>query len=654
MTLRFLVLFLFVSLQLLGQGNRPNGFGGIPDAAAGGGGTTGSNSNLTVVLDTSRISYFRLENPNRTYDFTDSTLREFQHFDPTRKTRFADAPSDFGGFRYDYAHLGNLGSAHRQLVYQPLNYRGFRTGFEQFDLYRIRTEDIRFYQITQAYTHAFFSQGPAQSDSYFRARFSRNFAGKTNFSIDYRAINNVGAYNYQKARDNSMALGFWIKGSPRYSSYLTYVGTTVQQQNPGGYALPESTQTGDQFNDVFSIPPLNTSLQAVTLHQHREAAYTQFFTINRDSSRRKFGAYHQLRFTSSNYKFSDTNPDADYYTSGQFADERGLRNFITTDELTNTFRLRTFRLNSAASGTGEADILELGLQHRYIRADEERADSTINNLFATARIGFTLSNRLFLQTNGHLGLLANAGDYRVGGRLFLNLEQAGTFEAELVNQLSSPSLTAQRFFVTDEQLWNTDLKKTLGTHLSGTYRLPRFELAAGAAYHLLNNQIYYDTAGIVRQTEAPVNILQLTLEKDFRAGGFHLDNQFTLQTTTNEVLRLPGFYGKHSLYWQGFIFRNKAMLLKVGLDARLVASYRADTYNALIGQFHLQDEVTQPFVPLIDGFVTFRVDKFRFFVRVDNLLPYRTQRFYQLTTDYAQPFGADTGLRLGLSWRFVD
>ena len=652
MTLRFLVLFLFASFQLLGQGNRPD-FGSIAGGATGGSGSAGAG-NLTVVLDTSRISYFRLENPNLQYDFTDSTLQEFQQYDPIRKARFADAPSTFGGFRYDYAHLGNLGSAHRQLVFQPLQHRGFQTGFEQFDLYRIRTEDIRFYQITQAYTHAFFSQGPAQTDSYFRARFSRNFAGKTNFSIDYRAINNVGSYNYQKARDNSMALGFWIKGSPRYSSYLTYVGTTVQQQNPGGYALPESTQTGDQFNDVFSISTLNASRQSVTLHQHREAAYTQFFTINRDSSRRKFGAYHQLKFTSSNYKFSDTNPDADYYTPLQFVDERGLRNLVTTDELTNTVRLRTFRPGSTETIGGEADILELGLQHRYVRANEEQADSTINNLFATARIGFTLSNRLFLQTDGHLGLLANAGDYRIGGRLYLNLEQAGTFEAELVNQLNSPSLTAQRFFVTGEKLWNTNFKKTLGTHLSGTYRLPRFDLAAGAAYHLLNNQIYYDTAGIVRQTEAPVNILQFTLEKDFRVGGFHLDNQFTLQTTTNDVLRLPGFYGKHSLYWQGFVFRNKAMLLKVGLDARLVASYRADTYNALIGQFHLQDEVNQPFLPLIDGFLTFRVDKFRFFVRVENLMPYRTQQFYQTTTDYALPFGADTGLRLGLSWRFVD
>ena len=620
-------------------GGLPTGFGGIPQGAAGSGGT----SNLTVVLDTSRISYHELRNPNLQFDFTDSTLADFQHFDPIRTAR-----------RFDYASLGNLGSAHRQLVYQPEDEMGLRVGFHQFDLYRIRTEELRFYNITQAYTHAYYSQGSAQEDAYFKARFSRNFSGGLNLALDYRAINNVGGYEYQKARDNSLGIGFWIKGSPRYSSYLTYIGTTIQQQNPGGYDVPRDTT---EVVDPINVLPLSSSRRSVTLHQHREAAYTQFFQIGRDSTgrrRRQFGAYHQLRFTSSNYKFSDTRPDADFYDDRFFVDERGLRNFIAHNQLQNTFRLRTFRLNRNSTNTTERDILEFGLRHTYHRVREEQADSTANNLFATARIGFTLSDRLTLQTDGQLGLFANAGDYRLRGLLTLDFGKLGQLEAELINQLRAPSLVETRFFLTGRELWRNDFRKTLGTHLNGTYRLPQFDLALGVQYHLLSNYVYFDVDAIPQQITAPLNILQFVVEKNFQLGKIHLENQVVLQTTTQDVLRLPGFYGRHSLYWQGRIFRGGAMLFKSGFDARLVSSYRADRYLAPIGQFHLQNGTELAFQPLLDFFLTFKVDKFRFFVRMDNLLPYLTYDYYELTTDYALPQGFETGLRLGVSWRFVD
>ena len=616
-------------------GGLPAGFGGVPAGAAG----AGSGSNLTVVLDTSRISYHELANPNIQYDFTDSTLSDFQHFDPVRTAR-----------PFDYAHLGNLGSAHRQLVFQPDSEMGLRIGFRQFDLYRIRTEELRFYNITQAYTHAYYAQGSAQEDAYFKARFSRNFSGGLNLALDYRAINNVGGYEYQKARDNSLGIGFWIKGSPRYSSYLTYVGTTIQQQNPGGYNAPRDTT---EVVDPINVLALSSSRQSVTLHQHREAAYTQFFRIGRDSTgrRRQFGAYHQLRFTSSNYKFSDTRPDEDFYPARYFVDERGLRNFIAHNQVQNTFRLRTFRLNQNTANTSERDLLEFGLRHTYHRVREESADSTANNLFATARIGFTLSDRLRLQTDGQLGL---AGDYRLRGLLVLDFQTFGQLEAELINQLRAPSLVETRFFVTGRSLWRNDFRKTLGTHLRGTYRLPRFDLTVGAQYHLLTNSVYFGADATPQQLAAPVSVLQFMIEKNLRLGQFHLDNQIVLQTTTQDVLRLPGFYGRHSVYWQGRIFRGGAMLFKSGFDARLVSGYRADRYFALTGQFHLQDDTELGFQPLIDFFLTFKVDKFRFFARMDNLLPYLTFDYYELTTDYALPQGFETGLRLGVSWRFVD
>ena len=62
--------------------------------------------------------------------FEDSSMLNFHLYDPIRQTK------------YEHAHLGTLGSAHRQLVYQQRFRRGFDAGFHSYDLYLTKPEDI--------------------------------------------------------------------------------------------------------------------------------------------------------------------------------------------------------------------------------------------------------------------------------------------------------------------------------------------------------------------------------------------------------------------------------------------------------------------------------------------------------------------------------
>lgn len=685
------LLFTHVAQAQFGGGG--GGLGGIAGkfGGGGGGGTPGSQR---LTLDTSDIYFFFADEPNFVFPFSDSLLENIHQYDPIRLQRF------------DFANLGNLGSATRPLFFQPTWRRGFDVGLHQFDLYQLTTADVRYYKITQAYTQASFTQGSTQNDAQFNIRFSRNFANGLNFSIEHRRINNLGAYDFQKAATSATAVGMWIHPPKHrnYDGYLSFVSNGIEQQNNGG--------AGEDLTDGV-IPAYQVDIQlgsANTRHTNRELAYTQYFYLNgkrqkQDSNKKKeagsqldslaqdslrtqlpgplqldststrppasvlsqpspvnrqFTLYHQVALRTERYKFYDAEPDSAFYRDF-LVDKRGLRHNLEVKKLENTFKLQTFKLKSALpdSTSGRAlprqsDLLEIGLVHSMNFLQQEPADTgIIHNLFLTGRLNFSPGERLRLNTYAHLGIGANAGDFRLSGELFVNLKKIGTLRIEAVNQLYSQSLLPQRFFVTQNEVWKNSFGKTLETSVAGTYSLPQFKLSVGGHYHLLNNYVYFDSLGQPRQS-GTFSIVQFTAEKDFKFGPLHLDNAAYLQQTTSDVLPLPQFYTKHSLYLEGKIFK-KVMLTKIGVDARLTAAYRVPGYNPLIGQFHLQREQDLPFTPLLDAFLSFKVKTFRFFIKLENLLAEPLQTYYFQTANYPMPFGFQSGgMRMGVSWRLVD
>jgi Putative porin len=208
------------------------------------------------------------------------------------------------------------------------------------------------------------------------------------------------------------------------------------------------------------------------------------------------------------------------------------------------------------------------------------------------------------------------------------------------------------FGFTQQRVWNNDFKKTLETNLEAALNIERFQVEVGAAYHLINNLIYFDTTGYARQSGKPVSILQFFVKKNFVLWRIHLDNQVILQKSSEDIVRLPQYFGKHSLYFEGKMF--KVLNARIGLDVRYQAAYRADYYMPLIGQFQLQDKRMVDFYPAADVFAAFQVTKFRAFFKLENITRFiypQNQLFYQ-TSYYPMP--PSSGFRLGIRWLFLD
>lgn len=618
--------------------------------------------------DTFGVFIFFADNPNQESEYADTTLhRHFQQYDPARQREL------------DWRTLGNLGSAAEPMVYQPRFRQGLDVGLHQYDLYITGAEDLPFYRLERAFTKLEYVLGSEQADGYLKSRFSRNFANGLNFSLYYDRISQLGRFDQypnQNSRNTSLGGGMWFhSNNDRYDGFLSIMANTIEQEDNGG--LDSLPTTGGQFDDPSSAVVFLEDGQ--TRHSHRDLSYKHYYRFGgrADSTgnvRRAYTLSHRLRYRQSTYKFFDGYSVGDTLFYDRYpaflTDARGARFFLSHREISNEFTLSTFKLDQIRSenaARNQRDLLEFGILHKYHNVDMDVRDSVVNNLFLTGRLNFRPGPALQLNTSAHLGILGNAGDYRFHGELLIDLQRFGSLKVNATNQLYRPTVLQDRYYLSRQPVWDNNFGTTLETNLTASYRLPWLDLEVGAGYHLINNYVYFDTTGLARQMGIPISITQLIIRKDFRVGNFHLDNTVALQQASEETIRLPGIFGKHSLYYTGNWFR--VLDVKLGFDARYNTSYRPHYYNPFTGQFQLQDEQEVAFYPIVDAFFSMRVTRFRAFVKYENATTLlfseptslvdpstttrdvlRSRAYYQ-TARYLFP---DAALRIGVSWRLLD
>ncbi len=605
-------------------------------------------------IDTIDFHYFYPHNPEQEYPYRDTFLNDVQVYHPSRSS--AGINDDrMGVTKFDYANTGNLGGANRALIYQPGFYKGIDIGFHQFDLYKTDLKTFPYYRLNKAFTNVAFTQGSAQEDTYFKAQFSRNFANRINLSIDFKRINHLGQYQSQKAEDTALGMGLWYR-SPKnnYEGFLTYLSNTAYVEDNGG--IDTSRLTPNNIGQAISVPVFISGQSANTAHTSRGISYFQHLRLKpmrKDSTTRKraFAFSHLINFHIDKYKFSDTDPDTSFYDDLQ-NDDRGLRYFIRDRVLENTFTLNTYRLqkNKGGGTKQQRDFFEVGLHHEFHDIRLEPTDKIVQNLYLNGKWNFSPNDRLRLNTYAHLGLAGNAGDYRLSGNLFFDLKKVGQLEIKAINQLFAPSLVHNQFFISQEEVWKNDFNKTFETSLALTYRLPKQKFEISGQYHLLTNFIYFNSDAKPQQIGDVMNIGQLIVQKEFKVWKLHLKNKFILQETSQGELRLPNLYSSHSLFYQGKIFK-RVLDVQLGFDFHINNPYFGDTYQHLIGQFHLQDDERIEAYPDIDAFMNFKVKWFRFFLKMENMYNLFSDDFYYQVEGYPMPY---QHLRFGISWQFVD
>jgi hypothetical protein len=607
-------------------------------------------------LDTFKVNYRFAADPFRSFPNKDTAINRFFHqFDPTRART------------WDYRNLGNAGSAAEPIVYEPTFRRGFSVGLNQYNLYYLPASQMPFYEVDKPFLNVAFFQAGEQNNSGVALQFCRNFGPGLTVSIDYRRINLNGEttlFPDQRSRDTGFGIGFWFKSKKkRYTSFLTFTNNRINSFDNGG--VISDTIPADQFSASTQAAVYLSG--ARTRHQHQELLYTQYLQFGKvdslgavaDTLRKNkqiFQIAHSISLQNNFYRYSDSYSSSESTTPAYYGafltDIRGVRNFIQHQKVENSFRFITFRgqSNPDQQVGKEKGRLELGITHALHRIRQEPKDSILNELFLTGRLNITPSQGIQLRTAAQLAVLGNVGDYQLTGDLQIALGKLAVLHANALNQLYSPTLVQREFIVSQQAIWNNNFRKTLETNFRGSIELPRFLLEVGAGVTLLNNFIYSDTSAVFRQSGVPVSVLQAFVRKDFVVWKFHLENQAAFQSSSQNVLRVPQIFGKHSFYFSGRLF--KVLDTWIGVDLRYQTGFYANTYFPLTGQFRLNDQRALSLYPGLDFFASFRITKFRAFIKFENMgklfLP--KQQYFAQTAYY--PLPPSSGFRFGFQWRF--
>ena len=224
------------------------------------------------------------------------------------------------------------------------------------------------------------------------------------------------------------------------------------------------------------------------------------------------------------------------------------------------------------------------------------------------------------------------------------------FNIHFETNLKEPNYYDQHIY-TNHYVWNNDFSKISTTKIEASLNIPRWKLNAAFDYALLDNNIYYDNQGIVRQNSAPMSIMTAYLRKDFQIWKFHLDNRLLFQLSSNQdVVPLP-LLALNLRYYLEFDVVKNVMKMQIGADGTYTTKWYAQAYNPVVGVFYNQNERMYGNCPYIDAFVNIQWKRVSVFVKYVNA----NMGWPSKSADY---FSADgyintkSAIKFGISWPF--
>ena len=224
-----------------------------------------------------------------------------------------------------------------------------------------------------------------------------------------------------------------------------------------------------------------------------------------------------------------------------------------------------------------------------------------------------------------------------------------TLSGRFKTSLEEPDWYSQHYW-SNHYVWNNDFGKTSDTRIEASLEIPKWKLEASFSYGLVNNYLYNDTLGAIRQHSGLINVMSGYLRKDFKLWLFHLDNQILFQYSSNSnVLQLP-LFTFHMRYYIELEAVKNVLKVQLGADATMNTPYYAPAYNPALGTFQLQTRELIGYNPYIDLFLNLQWKEVSFFVKVINIgqdWPDGGNMFSAY--HYIKPY---RGFKVGIHWPF--
>lgn len=627
-----------------------------------------------------RVTNERLLNDSTQVVPLDTTLNNFENYSALYQPR------------HPTIGLGNLGLAYRSLLYEPQKSIGFDVGLHYLDAYLLKPEDITYYRARTPFTNLYYVNG-ALKEQVFRVTHTQNIKPNWNAGFNFNRIGSVGFYPRQKSDDLEASIFTWYESkSKRYNllGNLTF----------NNLKAPES---GSILNDTIfnksSSSSGNSSLaktaEPVRLNNSRDnwrdnSFYIkQFYYIGKaEGLKTDAGSSssvlptqrisHTFTYNTRKYKYLQDEADTYNVFPVHLNDTLYSRDSLSVKHIRNEFSYSFYLRGNAVKFVRNELKLDLGLVHDYYKYSQYVRDTLITStenyqhqvnsrsfqdITLKARLGYNLSDRAGLDINlQQITIGRESGDYLYDAKLNVLLgNKIGRVMLDAYTQSNTPPLVYNTWNSSHYE-FNNSFSKAKTTGLSFNYLNEKLQLEAKAEYFLLDNYLYFEAPDYSNnakpvQAGSAIDLLKLSLAKNFTWKNLHLDNYMVYQKTDNaSILRTPEFYTYNSFYYVKKFFN--VLSTNMGFTVRYNTSYLAQSYAPGIG-FYNNSSISLPTYPVIDLFIKGTLKRTNIFLQYG----YANQGLFSKgyytvlapgatgAVGYPMP---DALLKFGVSWNFYN
>lgn len=587
----------------------------------------------------------------------DTSLFNFQNYSPLYKP---DRPT---------IGLGSAGLAYRELLFRPSKTIGFDAGFHSLDGYRLSQDSIKFYRAKTPYTELYYVNGRIQEQT-FKVIHSQNVKPNLNVGANFNRLSADGFYVNQKADQLNAALFAWYESpKKRYNVLGDVIFNTIKAGENGSttnIAVFKSKSLdkmaeGVHLKTTGADRPLQTWSQTQLFLKQSYYIGRMDSLADADSSSRILPTQrlsHALTYTRDQYKFFRN--EEDVFGAFPILPSRSFtltKDSTRVSDLRNEFSYSFYLRGKALSFIKNELKLDLGIQNDLYHYEQLDYKTNFSNTSLKAGLSYRFSDKVSIDADlNQIAQGRNFGDFLYEANTsFLLGKSIGRIVLGAYVQNKSPEQMYERVNY-QYHSWDTDFDKTKVSNLSFLYENAKFKLAAKAEYFLVSNYLYYKETTSAKQIVPDqfgtnINLLKLTLSKDFKFGKFNLDNYVVYQKTDfQDVLRTPEIYTYNSFYYASRLF--KVLYTNVGFDVRFNTPFKAPAYAINVSQFY-NDNASLEYstYPVVDFFIKATLKRTNLFLKYDYANQGLLSEGYYTVRGYPMQ---DKLLKFGLSWKFYN
>ena len=543
-------------------------------------------------------------------------------------------------------NLGNLGTAYRNLYYEPAMKVGRRSGFDAYDEFYVGPDDIRYFDTKSPFTEINVVYGGGRR-GLTDIVFALNDSVYLNLGFQYKSVRAekqlsfLSTGDFQTRGTNYNLFGFIRpKKLPRYLALFNMTQMKFDVDEQGGIIDPTIDPDNDD-GSYFNYRDANVVLEDANSYDKR-GGFHIFQQYNLDSV---FQVYHSGTYYNQLVRYNDTynltgSDSLLYEPVGEGAVSAQIQDRTNFNEVSNEFGVK---------GYTKTFSYTIFYRSRFLSYD--------NNILGGEGDDFEnyVGGTLRQQITPKIHLKAS-GEYLIGGSYFVEGDFTSSFFDAKVSRVSSLPTYLSELYAGQQGYWLNNFSNEQSENLYGELKLNARNLSFRPLlrFNRITNYMYFDQDKRPAQAGSDIVIL---------APGFHFDFNLSsrwkwsssfyynsISGGSSNLYRLPDMMANGQLAYKNVIFNGK-MIIHTGIDLHYRSAYKANAYNPIVQQFYLQDDFENDAFVRADLFLNFKVQTFQFFVKSAHFNEGLTADGYFLTPRYS---GVKRTLDLGVRWAFYN